>query len=162
MSPLLNPMKNHLLLIIAIISVAFSQLLHADHIAEIQISVTQGSIGSHFSIYHGHKDFTVDGHSINLPFTSNFTKIANRDDDSTPITPGNPWVTKVSFAGGGRFILDISDWRNHPFATVLLKIDGQVFFKGSGSANNYKGWTDKYFGQGVQQTDDREIAFDLQ
>ncbi len=68
----------------------------ADHSAEIDVSVTPGSIGSHFSISQGNKTVEIDGRKYKIPFSSDFTKIANRADASTPITPGKPWKTTIN------------------------------------------------------------------
>jgi hypothetical protein len=136
----------------------------SDHIAEIDVSVTRGAVGSHFSVYGGHGTVKIDGHLVENPFKSRFTKLASRDDSSAGllrVTPDKPWRTTIQFSGPGIFIFDISDWDGNPAVNVLLKIDGIIYFKGSGTADNYDAWVDKQYGPGVRKTDDREIAFDL-
>jgi hypothetical protein len=148
----------------AVLALSIRPAYAADHLAEIDVSVTQGAVGCHFSVYGGHGQVTVDGRTIDIPFTSRITKLASRDDSSNPsrVTPNNPWRTTVQFSGPGRFIFDIADWDDSPAVNVLLTIDGRVYFRGSGTANNYGAWSNKQYGSGVRQTDDREIAFDLQ
>jgi hypothetical protein len=150
--------------VVAVLSLNVWRAYAADHVAEIDISVTRGAVGSHFSVYGGHGTVAIDGHNIEIPFTSKFTKLASRDDSSAGprrVTPDNPWRTTVQFSGPGRFIFDISDWDGDPAVSVLLKIDEKIYFKGSGTASNYDAWTDRQYGPGVQKTDDREIAFTL-
>jgi hypothetical protein len=73
------------------------------------------------------------------------TKFASRDDDTRPnrVTVGDPWHVNIKFSGPGTYIFDISDWDDNPSVSVLLTIDGKIYFKGSGASPNYKGWTDK-------------------
>jgi hypothetical protein len=148
---------------IFLFSVADQNSKAADHEANIDVSVTHGAVGTHFSVYGGHGEVDFNGKKFQIPFKSKFTKLASRDDDTSPrrVTPDNPWHANVKFSGPGTYILDLSDWDGGPSVSVLLTIDGKIYFKGSGTAANYKGWTDKQYGPGVRQTDDREIAFDL-
>jgi hypothetical protein len=160
-----NKQHAHTLLALALaVTASFTGFVRAaDHTAEIEVSVSRGAVGCHFSIWQGNKQGTIDGVTFNIPFTSRFTKITARDDSTNPrrVTPQNPWNTKVTFSGGGRFIFDISDWDGNPAVNVVIKIDGNIYFKGSGDRGNFDQWTDKYYRPGVRKTDDREIAFDL-
>ena len=164
--------KKHLNIITLVIACFCSAAtaFAADHVAQIDITVSQGKVGSHFSKYHGRQTITIpvskNGDTIKLPWgRSDFTKLAMRDDSSPEgqrrITPASPWKQEVKFSGAGIYILDISDWDDSPSISVTLTIDGVVRFKGSGNASKIVQWSNNVFGPGIRITDDRELAVDL-
>lgn len=147
--------------------VASASPVIAEHTAHIEVIAAKGRVGAHFSRYDGRKYVEWkdgEGNVWRIPTAgSHFTKLCARDDSTKPsrITPGNPWVADCKFNGAGVYILDLSDWDDHPEVTVTLTIDGVVRFRGHGSANNYDKWPDKQYGPATRKTDDREIAIDL-
>jgi hypothetical protein len=67
----------------------------------------------------------------------------------------------VTVKGPGMFILDFSDWNDTARVEVALNVDGEDWFRGSGSSKNIHDWTSDWgtYSARVKQTDDREIAF---
>ena len=57
-------------------------------------------------------------------------------------------------------MFNISDWDNNAVVTsCVVKIDGVVVFSGHGSEDDFNGWAQKFYGEGVRKTGSREIAF---
>jgi len=71
--------------------------------------------------------------------------------------PGETWHDTFTVPGPTTYILDFSDWHNHPNVEVRLIIDGQVRLDAHGTSANLAGWQ-REIGPRVRQTDDREIA----
>lgn len=134
------------------------------HTAIIKLEVSTNSAGGHFSRWDGSTQATVDvyGVPITIPTDGdNFTKLANRDDDTSDVTQDSPWHQTVAFDGDGVYIFDLADWGDPGWCVVQLDIDGVTRFKGAGNTDNYDSWTEKYYGPKTRKTDDREIAIDL-
>lgn len=139
----------------------------AQHVAEIELSVSRGSVQAYFGQAACGEKVEVGSLKFNvkLPSTATVTKIASRDDDaagSKHVTPDNPWHATVPFDGSGRFVFNINDWSDDPVVTsCVVKVDGTVVFSGHGSEDDLNGWAKKFFGDGVRKTGSREIAFVL-
>ena len=137
------------------------------HIAEIDLAVSRGSVRAYFGKAARGEKAEIGGLELNikLPSTATVTKIASRDTDSdgaTRITAENPWHTVVPFTGAGRYVFNIVGWDNDPIVTnVTVKIDGVVIFSGHGREDDFDDWSHKTYGPGVRKTGGREIAFNL-
>jgi hypothetical protein len=140
------------------------QVISQNALTYLEIKVTSGNVGAHFSRYNGPYSIGVSykGIKMNIPTgKSNYTKLFNRDDDTRRIYAGENWVlSNKDLGGNGIFILDLADW-DGATAYVKLVINGQLMFEGQGSCGNFDCWTDKKYGDKVRKTDDREIAIDL-
>jgi hypothetical protein len=133
-----------------------------DHTVDLTIHSLGGSIGWHFSQYFGATIVVVDyeGIRIRIPTShSNFQKIVYRDDDSQRMQPGETWHQTFGVRGPGIFILDFSDW-DDAAVEVNLSIDNVPRLVARGNSENLSGWSPQ-FGPRARQTDDREIAIDL-
>ena len=135
------------------------------HVADIEITVARGRVQAYFGRAARGEKLEVGGASLNikLPSRSTVTKLASRDDDSPGaehITEDHPWHVQVPFDGPGRYVFNVSDYDNDPVITsCVVKVDGQVMFSGHGSADDFNGWAEKFYGDGVRKSGSREIAF---
>lgn len=138
-----------------------------EHIADIQLTVSRGSVQAYFGRAPRREKIGIGDVdiSIKLPSTSTVTKLASRDktsEGSTRITADNPWSVRVRFTGPGRYVFNMVEWDNDPVVTsALVKVDGQVVFAGHGSDDNINGWAQKSYGPGVVKSGSREIAFNV-
>ncbi len=138
--------------------------LPGQHLAEIEIVVAKGSVQAYFGNAARGEKLEIGTAEINvkLPSRATVTKLASRDGDSEgskKITPDNPWRVSVPFDGPGRYVFNISDWDDAVVASCTVRVDGQVLFSGHGSEDEFKGWAQTFYGEGVRRTGDREIAF---
>ncbi len=139
-----------------------------EHVAEIQLTVSRGSVQAYFGRAARREKIGIGDVdiSIKLPSTSTVTKLASRDKTSegaTRITADNPWSVRVRFSGPGRYVFNLVEWDNDPVVTsALVRVDGQVMFSGHGSDDNINGWAQKSYGPGVVKSGSREIAFTLE
>lgn len=139
--------------------------LPGQHIAEIEIAVSRGSIQAYFGQAARGEKLDLGGLKLNvkLPSTATVTKIASRDKDSDGskrVTPDNPWHVVVPFDGPGRFVFNIVEWDDDPVVvSAVVKVDGIVLFSGHGSEDDFNGWAQKSYGPEVRKTGSREIAF---
>ncbi len=139
-----------------------------EHIAEIQLTVSRGSVQAYFGRAPRRETVGIGSVdlSIKLPSTANVTKLASRDKDSDGprrITPDNPWSVRVRFSGPGRYVFNLVEWDDDPIVTsALVRVDGQVVFAGHGSEDNLNGWAQKTYGPGVVKSGSREVAFTLE
>ena len=138
-----------------------------EHVAEIQITVSRGSVQAYFGRAPRNEKIEIGAAElkIKVPSTASVTKLASRDktsDGSKRVTPDNPWAVRVSFAGPGRYVFNIVEWDGDPVITsAVVKIDGVVMFSGRGSEDNFNGWAEKFYAPNVNKTGSREIAFVL-
>ena len=137
------------------------------HVAEIEIVLTRGSVEAYFGRAPRGEKFSIGDATlrIKLPSTATVTKLASRDktsDGAKRVTPDNPWHVTVPFDGGGRFVFNIVEWDDDPVvALALVKVDGVVKFEGHGSDDDFSDWPQKTYGEGVHRSGSREIAFDV-
>lgn len=138
--------------------------LPGQHVADIELVVAKGSCQAYFGNAARGEKLEIGSAEINikLPSRATVTKLASRDDDSggsKHVTPDNPWHVTVPFDGPGRYVFNISDWDDAVVTACVVKVDGQVIFSGHGSEDDFKGWAQKFYAEGVRKTGDREIAF---
>ncbi len=138
--------------------------LPGQHVAEIELVVARGKVQAYFGNAARGEKLEIGSAEINikLPSRATVTKLASRDDDSPNskhVTADNPWHVSVPFDGPGRYVFNISDWDDAVVTSCVVKVDGQVVFSGHGSEDDFKGWAQKFYGEGVRKTGDREIAF---
>ncbi len=138
------------------------------HLAEIELVLTHGSVEAYFGEAPRGEKFSLGDASIRvkLPSTATVTKLASRDkasEGAKRVTPDNPWHVTVPFSDTGRFVFNIVEWDDDPVVAVaLVKIDGVIVFEGHGSEENISDWPQKTFGVGVHKTGSREVAFEVQ
>lgn len=145
-----------------------------DHEATLHISAMRGEVGAHFARYSGHK--IIDPKMAGLEPGSDqgtrllnrlgiaaddFSKVASRDA-SRRISSSDPWTQTVSLAGGGTFILNLSDWTGQPHVKVELKMDGITLWEAEGSADSFKQWVIKTQSPQVKTTDDQKLLVMLE
>lgn len=138
--------------------------LPGQHVAEVEIVVTKGSVQAYFGNAARGEKLEIGSAEVNikLPSRATVTKLASRDDDSPgskKVTADNPWHVTVPFDGPGRYVFNVSDWDDAVVASCVVKVDGQVLFSGHGSEDEFKGWAQTFYGEGVRRTGNREIAF---
>ena len=135
------------------------------HVADIEITVARGRVQAYFGRAARTETIGIGDAKLklDLPSRATVTKLASRDDDSPGaehVTADNPWHVQVPFDGGGRFVFNISDYDDDPVITsCVVKVDGQVMFSGHGRADDFNGWAEKFYGDGVRKSGSREIAF---
>ena len=135
------------------------------HVADIEITVSRGRLQAYFGRAPRGEKVELGSASldIKLPSRATVTKLASRDDDSPGtqhITVDTPWHVTVPFDGGGRYVFNISDWDDDAVVTsCVVKVDGQVLFSGHGRAEDFNGWSEKFYGDNVRKSGSREIAF---
>ena len=126
------------------------------HLAEIDLSVSRGSVRAYFGRAPRGEKADIGGlHlDIKLPSTATVTQIVSRgtDADQGPrITEGNPWHVAVPFDGAGRFVFNIVGWDNDPIVTAaVVKVDGVVLFGGHGKQDDFDDWGQATYGTGVR------------
>ena len=139
--------------------------LPGQHVAEIEIVVSHGSVQAYFGQAARGEKIDLGGLKLNvkLPSTATVTKLANRDKDSDGskrVTVDNPWHVSVPFDGPGRFVFNIVEWDDDPVVvSAFVKVDGMVIFSGRGSEDDFNGWAQKSYGPEVHKTGSREVAF---
>jgi hypothetical protein len=138
------------------------------HIAEIEIVLTHGTVEAYFGRAPRGEKFDIGNASlsIKLPSTATVTKLASRDKSSAganEVTVDNPWHVTVPFSEPGRYVFNIVEWDDDPaVAVALVKVDGVVKFEGHGRDDDIRNWPQKVYGEGVHRTGSREIAFDVE
>lgn len=136
-----------------------------EHFVDIELAVSRGSVQAYFGRAARNEKVEIGDAKLifKAPSTLTVTKLASRDKDapgSQRVTPDNPWVVRVPFAGPGRYVFNIVEWDDDPVVTAaVVKLDGAVLFSGRGSEDDLNGWAVKNFGAGVNKTGSREIAF---
>lgn len=136
-----------------------------EHILDIELAVSRGSVQAYFGRAPRNEKVEVGGAKLTFkaPSTLTVTKLASRDKDapgSQRVTPDNPWIVRVQFAGPGRYVFNIVEWDDDPVVTAaVVKLDGVVLFSGRGSEEDLNGWAVKNFAPGVNKTGTRELAF---
>lgn len=138
--------------------------LPGQHVAEIELVLAKGKCQAYFGAAARGEKLEIGSAEINIKLPSRATvqKLASRDDDNPGahhVTADNPWHVTVPFDGPGRFVFNISDWDDAVVASCVVKVDGQVLFSGHGRADEFNDWPEKFYGEGVRRTGDREIAF---
>jgi hypothetical protein len=157
-------MKYMPLLVVLLFSIVAAKA--ADHIVHLQITSHGGRIGWHFSRYNGPYTWKVILYKVPNDFhagNSTFTNIVAEDDSTRRMKRGENYDKKFTVRGPGIFVLNFSD-RNHTARIeVRLNVDGQDWFRGSGSSKNIHDWTPEWgkWSAYVRQTDYREIAIQL-
>ena len=135
------------------------------HVADIELTVARGRVQAYFGRAARAETIGIGDAKLklDLPSRATVTKLASRDDDSPGaqhVTEDHPWHVQVPFDGGGRYVFNISDYDNDPvISSCVVKVDGQVMFSGHGSADDFNGWAEKFYGDGVRKSGGREIAF---
>ena len=135
------------------------------HVADIELTVSRGRVQAYFGRAPRAEKIGIGDASIkfDVPSRATVTKLASRDDDSPGarhVTVEDPWHIQVPFDGGGRYVFNISDYDDDPVITsCVVKVDGQVIFSGHGRADDFNGWAEKFYGDGVRKSGSREIAF---
>ena len=138
------------------------------HLAEIEIVLTHGTVQAYFGRAPRGEKFAIGDASvrIKLPSTATVTKLASRDKTSegaNEVTVDNPWHVTVPFSEPGRYVFNIVEWDDDPAVAIcLVKVDGVVKFEGHGRDDDIRNWPDKVYGEGVHRTGSREIAFDVE
>lgn len=136
-----------------------------EHVVEIELAVSRGSVQAYFGRAARSEKIEVGAAKLvfKAPSTLTVTKLASRDKDapgSQRVTPDNPWIVRVPFAGPGRYVFNIVEWDDDPVVTAaVVKLDGAVLFSGRGSEEDLNGWAEKSYGAGVNKTGTRELAF---
>ena len=135
------------------------------HVADIELTVARGRVQAYFGRAARAETIGIGDAKLklDLPSRATVTKLASRDDDSPGaqhVTEDHPWHVQVPFDGAGRYVFNISDYDNDPVITsCVVKVDGQVLFSGHGSADDFNGWAEKFYGDGVRKSGSREVAF---
>lgn len=137
-----------------------------DHQVRLQIDSYGDAIGWHFSKYAGPVPPLVQFYRIKLGtpiIKSNFRRILSEDDTNHRMERGEEFDKTVSVTGPGIYILDFPDWNHTARVEVVLNVDGQDWFRGSGASKNLSNWTTEMrkWSRHVRQTDARAIAFYL-
>lgn len=141
-----------------------------DHETTLHISAMHGEVGAHFARYSGRK--IIDPKMAGLePGADQGTRLLNRlgidagdfsRDASRKVSSSDPWTQTVSLAGGGTFILNLSDWTGQPHVKVELKKDGVTIWEAEGSAADFKQWIITTQSPQVKTTDDRKLLVMLE
>lgn len=146
------------------------QLVHAadtEHTVEIEVTVSEGSVGAVFSRSDGSTEVKpiVDPNGVmlemNVPTAKRKLKKIKGKTGDAAVVSGEPWKEKFTVTGNGVYILNLSEWGSKSSAKVKLVIDGEVRFEGSGEKDDFDKWAYKKFSGKTRKTGELELCVDL-
>ncbi|MBV8377132.1 MAG: hypothetical protein JO279_09025 [Verrucomicrobia bacterium] len=137
----------------------------ADHTIHLHIVSYGDQTGWHFSRYDGPETWKTIIKGTSFGFNlgrGKFTRVQAEDGSTRRMARNEKYNQTFHVSGPGVYILVFSDWNPTSRVEVTLEVDGEVWFRGSGSSTNMYNWTKNWRKWiHVRQTDDREIAFYL-
>lgn len=101
--------------------------------------------------------------SNSLGGNSDFEKIASEDDSNKQMARDERYNQEHPVQIPGIYMLDFSDWNDTARVEVALSVNGENWFRGSGSSANMRAWCGKWEDwKNVKQIRPRGIAFLLE
>jgi hypothetical protein len=137
-----------------------------DHQVRLQINSYGDNIGWHFSKYTGPLPAAVEMARIRYGAPlgkSSLKRVLSEDDTNHRTVRGETFDKTVSITGPGVYVLNFPNWNHTAEVEVVLNVDGEDWFRGSGTSKNLSKWTTEMtkWSHHVRQIGDREIVFYL-